>query len=166
MNRDFQLKLQAYFDGELPAGEVREVEAALAADAEARALLAEWQYMRGALAAFDDGLKVPESREFYWSKTQRAIAQAERPEPTRVPVPWFVAWRRWLVPAGAVAAAAVAALLATVEWAPAPSAEMKSSIADAGAFVYRDYANGTTLVWLSYPAENGSADAGEDDILD
>ncbi len=166
MNRDLQLKLQAYFDGELPAREVREVEAALALDAEARALVAEWKQTRIALAAFEDGLKLPESREFYWSKIQRAIALAERPEPTRVHVPWFLAWRRWLVPAGAVAAVTIAALLAITEWAPAPNAEMKSSIADAGAFVYRDYANGTTLVWLSYPAENGSAKAGEDDIFD
>ena len=34
----------------------------------------------------------------------------------------------------------------------------ETALADPGAFTYRDYASGTTLVWLSYPAENELAD--------
>ena len=32
-----------------------------------------------------------------------------------------------------------------------------SNLADPAAFTYRDYASGTTLVWLSYPADNEMA---------
>jgi len=32
--------------------------------------------------------------------------------------------------------------------------EMETALTDTGAFTYRDYSAGTTLVWLSYPAEN------------
>jgi hypothetical protein len=31
--------------------------------------------------------------------------------------------------------------------------EVEFALADAGAFTYRDYSAGTTLVWFSYPAD-------------
>ena len=43
---------------------------------------------------------------------------------------------------------------------------METALADAGAFTYRDYAAGTTLVWLSYPAENELADDDEMGTID
>ena len=38
---------------------------------------------------------------------------------------------------------------------------IETALADAGAFTYRDYSAGATLVWLTYPAENEVADDDE-----
>ena len=40
-------------------------------------------------------------------------------------------------------------------------AEIETALADSGAFTYRDYSAGTTLVWLSYPADNEVAENDE-----
>ena len=36
--------------------------------------------------------------------------------------------------------------------------QMETAAEDSGAFTYHDYDRGTTLVWLSYPAENEFAE--------
>src|SRR5882762_9715108 len=110
MNPEFQLKLQAHFDGELSEREAREIESALATDPEARALLAELGNTRGALAGFETETKLPEAREFYWSKIRREIERHEQAAPVRTaPLPL---WRRLLIPSGAFAAVAIMGLLA------------------------------------------------------
>ena len=104
MDFEKQLKLQAYLDGELPEGERRAVESSLAQDAEAVALLAELQHTNAALAVFEGEIKLPESREFFWSKIEREIRRQE-PAPQREAQPsWLSGWRRLFVPASAVAA--------------------------------------------------------------
>ena len=96
MSEEQQLKLQAFLDGELSENDSREVAAWLARDADATALVGELRNTRQALAGFEPALKVPESREFYWSKIQREI---QHREPETVPAPgrsvsWFRArWR-------------------------------------------------------------------------
>jgi hypothetical protein len=109
------------------------------------------------LQAFARDLKLPESREFFWSKVRREIERGERPAAAREPaaVPF---WRRWLVPAGGFAAVAIAALLAFQAVRPAaPSPLVETYLADTGAMTYRDENERLTLVWLSYPAENDFA---------
>jgi anti-sigma factor RsiW len=159
MNQDFQLKLQAYLDGELSEHETREVEAALADDADARALLTELRNTAGALANFGADLKLPESREFFWSKIQREIQRqgiAASGHPTPVPL-----WRRFLIPAGAFAALVLVGLIGLKSFGPpnnAGSVAVETVLTDSGAMTYRDEAEGMTVVWLSYPAENEFAD--------
>lgn len=167
MKLELQLKLQAYLDGELPARETSEVTDWLARDAEARALLAELQNTRGALKTFEAELKLPESREFYWSGIQRRIGQLERTPSVDEPPAWLSALlRRFLAPAGALAALVIAATLITRQLHPGgATAAMEAETAFGNAFTYRDYASGTTLVWLSYPAENGFADFLPSDTL-
>ncbi len=167
MNAEFQLKLQAHFDGELSGPEAQEVEAALASDVEARALLAELRNTCGALAGFESEIKLPEAREFYWSKIQREIQRQEQGQPVRpTPLPW---WRRFLLPSGAFAAVAIAGLLAAHQmgWLSggdrAPQVEI--FLADSGAMTYRDELERTTVVWFSYPGENEFADATADDTI-
>jgi anti-sigma factor RsiW len=154
MDYDSQLKLQAYLDGELSEAEGREVANWLAKDQGAVALMGELRNTRKALTAFEAGTRLPESREFYWSKIEREIRRLE-PEPARERPSLVAAWRRFLVPAGAVAALVIAALVANIQ--VSQSSALEASSADPGAFTYRDYASGTTLVWLSYPAENDVA---------
>jgi anti-sigma factor RsiW len=148
---DAQLKLQACLDGELSPRRARRLQGRLAGDPEAQALLRELKATTGALAAFDQDLKLPESREFFWSKIEREIRRLPQPEPARAPASLLAGWRRWLTPAGALAAVLLAALLLG---RPARAPQIESGLADSGALTYRDFAASATIVWLSYPAED------------
>src|SRR2546423_1332370 len=104
MDYDKQLKLQAFLDEELSEGEAREVASWLAQDQEATLLLAEMRNTRQALSRFEAGVRLPESREFYWSKIERELDRLEsRPVSAEQKVSWLAAWRRFLIPASAVA---------------------------------------------------------------
>src|SRR6266705_1333510 len=109
MKQELQLKLQAYLDGELPDGEARPVAGLLAQDAEARALLAELKNTRAALAGFEADIKLPESREFYWSKIERQSAMIE---PERKFASPFASFRRILAPVCAIAVLVIVGLVA------------------------------------------------------
>jgi len=165
VNEEQQLKLQAFLDGELPESEAREVAGWVARDAEATALLGELRNTRQALADFEPGLKLPEPREFYWSKIEREIQRLEPPPRVEETISLFTLLRRLLAPAGAVAVLAIAGLLAINQFQPGPSMEMEVALSDSGSFTYRDQSEGMTVVWLSYPAENQFTDAAVPDTL-
>jgi anti-sigma factor RsiW len=150
MDYEAQLKLQAYLDGELPDREAKEVADRLAQDREAGALLGELRATHQALIGFETGVALPESREFFWSKIQREIEQTqpEAPEPAAGGLGALL--RRLLLPATAVAALALGVF---VVLRPPAGISPETALADPGAFTYHDYSAGTTLVWLSYPAE-------------
>jgi anti-sigma factor RsiW len=154
MDLQQQLQLQAFVDGELSPTELQQVEARLSGDAQARALVAELRATNEALKGFEEAIKLPESREFYWSKIERSITAAERraAEPARPSL--LAVWRRMLVPLGATAAMVIALFFAFGPPHRSMNPELEASLADPAAFTYRDFANGTTLVWFSYPAEN------------
>jgi len=163
MNHENQLKLQSYLDGELSERESQEVANWLAQDEGAIALLRELRQTRKALAGFEETIRLPESREFYWSKIERQIqaqeATASRPvEPQRL----LARFRRLVVPLTGLALVATATLVATRGFRP-HAAAVETSLADSGAMIYHDYSAGATFVWLSYPADNEIA---EDDDLD
>ena len=167
MNREAQIKLQSFLDGALSEADKREVSAWLARDPEAAALLTELRHTRGALADFESGIKLPETREFYWSKIKREI---ERLETAPTPVAtgsWFQSWRRFLIPASAIAVLLVAGLLTFTELNPGPAApgpQLVARLSDASAITYRDQTTGTTLVWFSYPAEKAIAAGDEANV--
>src|SRR6266567_1514910 len=168
MKQELQLKLQAYLDGELPDGEAREVADLLAQDAEAVALLAELKHTRAALAGFEADIKLPEGREFYWSKIEREIErQSPIIELERKFASPFAFFRRRLAPIGAAAVLAIVGLLAIrdVDFSDLRELEVKAEFVDGGALTYRDHAQGLTLVWLPYPADSESAPTDTDDIL-
>ena len=156
MDYDAQLKLQSYLDGELPESEAREIANLVAQNREAVALFAELRNTRQALVGCEVGVALPESREFFWSKIEREIYRLEESEPAQRSSSVFAAWRRFLMPAGAVAALAIAAFIGLSSGSHSPIHGM--AVADPGAFTYHDFSAGTTLVWLSYPAENEFAD--------
>lgn len=152
MDNDAQLKLQAYLDGELTDADARELAIRLARDEEAAALLTELKQTREAIAGFEQGVRLPESREFYWSKIQREI---EHQAPARPPAPAvsFLARLRYLlVPTAGLALVACIAYLSYPAGGRAPGIE--TALADSGAFTYHDDDAGTTLVWVSYPADS------------
>ncbi len=159
MDIEVELKLQAYLDGELTESESREVAKLLAQDQQAVLLLAELRNTRQALAGFEKGVTLPESREFFWSKIEREISRLEAPaRPVEKPS-LLAGWRRLLVPAGAVAALMTVVFIAIGPFGAGTPAETEVIRDDSGAFTYRDENAQATLVWVSYPAENEVADS-------
>jgi|DewCreStandDraft_4_1066084.scaffolds.fasta_scaffold91271_2 hypothetical protein len=112
MKREQEWELQAYLDGELSARAARRVAGWLAREPEAQALAGELRMTKSVLAGNEPEVAVPESREFYWSKIQRAIEAAERaPDRRRVDwreLPW---WRKLWLPASGLALVAVLLLI-------------------------------------------------------
>ena len=169
MKQDIQLKLQAYLDGELPAEEAKAVVDLLAGDANARELLAELTNTRNAITAHEAENTVPATREFYWSGIRREIERQEKSAPaTAQSASVFAVLRRMLVPASGVAAVLLAVMLAGHQFSSdgAFREEVETTFEDSGAFTYRDYSSGTTLVWMDYPAENEFAEMDLEDILE
>lgn len=156
-----QLKLQAYADGELSGREAEEIAAWIAADREASALFAELSNTHKALAGFEETIRVPESRDFYWSKISRAIEAQERVATEATPVPLLAQLRRFLIPTAGIALAALVALMVIRQ--PGGSQDDNTvALEDTQAFTYHDFSSGTTLVWLSYPADKHMP--GEDEL--
>ena len=169
MDYEAQLKLQAFLDGELAEGKAREVSEWVARDREAAALVEELRNTRKALAGFEAATLLPESREFFWSKVQREIQRLETPAPEPAPTPVLALWRRLLVPAFALALVVVAGVVLTRPVGPVgrtTAASIETALADAGAFTYHDYSAGTTLVWVSYPADNEVAEDDEMGLIE
>ncbi len=154
-----QLKLQAYLDGELPEEEGKAVAARVAQDREAAALLEELRNTHQAMAGFETEVRLPESREFFWSKIQREIERQEAPAADPVSIHWLERMRRYLMPAAAVALLGIAAL--TILPRGSGPFGVETALEDSGAFTYHDYSAGATLVWLSYPADNEAAEEDE-----
>lgn len=161
MKQDLQLKLQAYLDGELPSSEAKAVSVLLTQDADARALLAELTNTHSALAGFESEIKLPESREFYWSKIVRDIQRQDLSVPKHPPAPIFAFLRRLAIPSGVMVTLLMGVLVVRQQLgidSRFTAMENDTAQADAGTFTYRDFASGTTLVWLSYPAEKEFAE--------
>ena len=97
------LKLQAWVDGELPESESARVAEWIRTDKEAEALAAELRMTSGFLAGNETEARLSESREFYWSKIERAIERAEVTVPESRPLPWVALVRRFLAPASGFA---------------------------------------------------------------
>jgi anti-sigma factor RsiW len=154
MTPEQQLKLQAFLDGELPETEARDVVLWTSRDPEAANLLSELRHTRQVLKSVDSGAKLPESREFFWSKVEREIQRLEpAADSARARPGWL---NRFLVPLGAVAGLALVMVAASLRFGLLPAhatPDTETSTMDSGAFTYHDYQNGTTLVWVSYPAE-------------
>ncbi|MBI5383488.1 MAG: hypothetical protein HZA90_02235 [Verrucomicrobia bacterium] len=152
MNTEIELKLQSYLDGELPAREAKQVEGLTQADPAARALFGELQTTRAALRGNELERTLPESREFYWSKIERAILAAEQAGERRASsfgLGWLV--RYW--PQFSGAAVAVVLLIAGAtqfNWFSSPGwDEIENTLDDSGSFTFRSEQNRMTLVWVS-----------------
>jgi len=163
MNKEQQLKLQAFLDGELPEREAREILAWTQRDGAAGALLGELKNTRTAMAKSELPLSVPETREFFWSKIEREI---QRLEPQAISAPGvsiLATLRHWFFPAVALGALVVAGFVAHFN-VPKAAVEnvadaddtttVETALADSDATTYRDDSEGTTLVWFSSAADD------------
>ena len=161
MNRDTQLKVQAYLDNELSPGDARNVSKLISSDVEARELYNELKDTREIVASNEPAVQLPESREFYWSKIERSIQQAGQSQErsrTAAARPW---WLRFMAPvAGAVALFAI--LVSVVDRNGSDSIVASSSALslsaplhqmqeaeDVTTITFRSEAEGVTVVWVS-----------------
>ena len=169
MDYELQLKVQAYLDGELPPAQAGEVDRLAANDPQVAALLDELRNTGSALRVFAAETPLPESREFFWSKIQRDIRRLEAVPAAPVDLPLLARLRRLLVPAAALAMLFIVGFVISRPGTPAgrpTAAALETALADSGAFTYRDYSGGTTLVWVSYPADNEVAENDEIGTVD
>lgn len=156
MNRELELKLQAWVDDELSEREALDIARLVDADAEARALAGELRLTKGFLAGNEPEVTLGESRDFYWSRIRRGIEEAEREDPVAAPrLSWVHAWRRLLVPLSGVALVVVATVLSfTVFQRPsldetlANLVEVENPSEHIGSISYRSAAENMFVVWL------------------
>lgn len=146
-----ELQLQALLDGELDAREVRGIEALLAQDAQSAALMQELKWTKGALVGIEAEVALPETREFFWSKVERAIAIEEKQAAT-VPAErsW---WLKFLYPATGLAAM-VAVMLVVSGGRTTDGADTESVPEDVNAISFRSESEKMSVVYVA--DENGN----------
>lgn len=171
MNPEQALKLEAYLDGELSDREARHVSEWLAGDSEARLLFEELQMTKTVLAKNEPEIKLPESREFFWSKIEREISrEATQPQRTPESVSIFTWLQRHLAPVAAgVAALLMAAFIGVQSLHHANAqvvAEGESLLDDMGMMTYRSEADQMTIVWLYDNTDSQVADTTSDATLE
>lgn len=160
MNQEMELKLQACADGELSERETQKILAEVSANAAAQVLLAELKMTGAMLAGNEPELKLPESREFYWSKIQREIGLRERAEvrAQRGPLRFL---RRILVPMAGVALVvflAVAAFQFYNSSATQHLAEVENLSEDVTSSSFRASSEKMFVVWVSDRSQDGEAE--------
>lgn len=167
MNLETKLQIQAWLDGELPEAEARRVAGLVERDATAKTLAAELATMHAALTGNEPEVKLPESRDFYWSKIRRAIERLESAGSAGVETSsgWWHAWRRWLMPLTGTAMVAVVAV--GLAWLVTPQgqggdtflAEIENLSEDVGSYSFRAPAQNMLVVWVYDKAPMPSVDS-------
>ncbi len=154
MNMELGIKLQAQLDGELTGREAQEVAALVENDAGARALFAELQQTRLLLTANEPEFRLPESREFFWSKIEREIARLEAaPAESQSPA-WALFFRRYLGAITGTATAAALVLFVAFQMnlvSPGMFEEIDNPLDDTSSFSFRSESQQMTLVWIANP---------------
>ncbi len=146
-----ELKLQAWLDGELDAREAREMEALLARDAQGAALVQELKWTKAAFAGSEAEVKLPETREFYWSKISRAVeAEEKRAAAAPVEQAW---WRKFLYPATGLAAM-VAVMFVISGGRGTDGSDSESVPEDVNAVSFRSESEKMSVVYVA--DENGN----------
>jgi len=153
MKPELELKLQSYLDGELSSGEARDVAAAINSDPEAQALVRELKTTAAVLRENEPQMAVPESREFYWSKIERAIERCE-PEPARPMLALWYSLRRVIAPVAGVALVLFLGIASfkfqggSSDTSSAYLAEVESLSEHVSSFSFRSQSQNMFVVWL------------------
>jgi anti-sigma factor RsiW len=169
MNPELELDLQSYLDGELTGRDARRVEQLLAGDREAQALFQELKVTKELLGGNELEVKLPETREFYWSKIQREIERAENLEPAGAveTESLWGKWKRYLAPAAGIAAVVALGVLtakvydaATLDKSAQHLAEIQNLSDDTGSYSFRSQSENMFVVWV-YDRDQESHDTTE-----
>lgn len=166
IDSDKQFEIQAFLDGELPGEEAREIAAWIARDPEAAALHAELKNTRRALVTAEQGVVVPETRDFYWSKICREIERLEPACPVQQSPSLWHGVSRWLWPVGVAAAVILMGMFVFQQTGgPNGATGTLTAAVSMDALTYRDEAASTTFVWFTEPAKNDVANDAADTRL-
>ncbi len=175
MNLNQQLKLQAFLDNELSSREAKEVAQWMEQDAEARQLFTELSHTRAALHQNELEVKLPESREFFWSKIERDIRlQSQQPVSTGFSPDAILAWLyRHLVPASAVALVAIFAIFLATKPAPVKTVAMETMSygevetlnEEMGSISFRSESERMTVIYLYNRADDSEAGVSNDGLI-
>jgi anti-sigma factor RsiW len=175
MNPELELDLQSYLDGELTGREARRVEQLLAGDREAQALLQELKLTKELLNGNELEVKLPETREFYWSKIQREIERADlEPAGAVETETLWGKWKRYLAPAAGIAAVVALGVLtakvydaATFDKSAQHLAEIQNLSDETGSYSFRSQSENMFVVWV-YDRDQDShdtTDTGETEVM-
>jgi anti-sigma factor RsiW len=147
------IKLQAQLDGELTGREAQEIATLIENDAEARALFAELQQTRSMLTANEPEFRLPESREFYWSKIEREITRLEDAPAVASAPAWLMFLRRHLTAISGTAVAAALVMFAAVQMNLSGDLfeEIDNPLDETSSFSFRSESQQMTLVWIANP---------------
>ena len=112
MKQEDRLKIQAWLDGELAPQESAKIADLVDSNLEAKAVADELETIQTILKSGENGAKLEDSRDFYWSQIQRQIESEEstatkKPNRTQVLEPHSsgqVSLLHWLLPAGSLLA--------------------------------------------------------------
>jgi anti-sigma factor RsiW len=155
MNVEDGIRLQAHLDGELTGREAQQVAALIENDAEARALFAELQQTRTLLGANEPEMRLPESREFFWSKIERDIQRFETAPAAQHASAWTLFFRRHLRAIAGTSVAAALVLFVAFQMnvlSPGMFEEIDNPLDDdTGSFSFRSESQKMTLVWIANP---------------
>ena len=162
MNGEEGIKLQAHLDGELTGREAQQVTVLIENDAEARALFGELQQTKVWLKANEPEMRLPESREFFWSKIERDIQRLESaPAETHSPA-WVLFFRRHLSAIAGTSVAAALVLFVAFQMnvlSPSMFEEIDNPLDDdTGSVSFRSESQKNTLVWIANPFVDAEED--------
>jgi hypothetical protein len=117
-------------------------------------LCAELKLAKALLAGNEPELKLPETREFYWSKIQRQIEHADLTQ-AAARTPFWLTWRRYFAPIGGVAIVALLAVFSMkfydVGLEDASNhhlAEIENLSEHAGSLSFRSQSENMFVVWV------------------
>jgi hypothetical protein len=161
MNQELELKLQAHLDGELSEREARELSQLLDGDTDAQFLSNELRMVKTALSGNELGHKLPETREFYWSKIAREIEHLEK-QPQRAPLFgwWKPAFVRYIGGFAAAAALLMISFLAFNQQNSYTPSEQDGA-GDMASITYHSDADQMTIVYLFDRQQDQTADSEE-----
>lgn len=160
IDKQTQLQLQAYVDGELSRLAAWRMQHRLASDPEARTFVAKLETLKQITVHNEPHHTVPETHQVYWTRIAQLIQQHQPQQADQIkPMQLLFLPRRILMPAVATVCTVLLVGLAiihlvTKHTCPIGKHEVVVAVADPGAITYRDHATGVTLVWFSYPAQN------------
>jgi anti-sigma factor RsiW len=155
MNQEIELKLQAFLDDELEAGQAREVADLIARDPKAAALCAELTEISQLVKGNELRVNCPDTREFYWSQIERGIGRDTVRENAsgRVGSSW---WARYLVPAFGAALLFAGGLSLLKLSAPSGRLsylqEIDTPSDETSAISFHSQSAGMTVVWVQNKA--------------
>jgi anti-sigma factor RsiW len=149
---DTTLKVQAYVDGELSEAEAGRVAALLSQDRPLAAMAEDLRRVKAILAANEPQLRVPESREFYWSKIAREIQRTtpHAPGPAPLRLSW---WLRVVVPVGSVLLLTAVFLVRSQFGAMSPrylatGHDIETPLTEVESITFRSESSRMTVVWI------------------